>query len=759
YNYFMVGDVKQSIYRFRLARPQLFLDKYHSYEEDGEKIRIDLAKNFRSRAEVLDAVNGVFGHIMRREVGDIDYDDSAALHLGAEYPENTGDEAELLLVEKPAKDSDESAKEAEASAVAHKIKDLMGSLQVTDKESKVLRPVRYSDIVILLRTTTGWDEVFRKVLENQGIPAYASSKSGYFNALEVQELLQFLKVLDNATQDIPLFGVMKSVFGGFREEEIAKIRIRNRKMSLYEALKCYAVDPEEEKLGQKAAAFLEMIGKYRKMTVYLPVRDLLTKIVNDFEYLNYVTALPAGSKRKANVEMLFIRASDFEKTSYFGLFHFLRYMDQLQKYEVDFGEGELLDENADVVRIMSIHKSKGLEFPVTFVAGMSKQFNMEDTTGALLLDVDMGLGVDYVDPVGRTTNKTLRKKVLSLKLKKDTLSEELRILYVALTRAKEKLIMTGVLKDAESALTEAYEDPDDQLSFADFVSAASYRDLVLPIIGNTAIQSSVVAEEEKAAGDVGEQVDLMLRKNRLLHSGELCDERALEKLRDRLNREYAFANLAGLYTKTTVSELKIAAMADKDEAAFHDFEEKEVQPYIPSFRREEEEVTGTVRGNAYHRVMELLDFDAEEELTEESLAAFLDEETASRRLPKEYRDVVNLKKILRFRRSELGQRMHRASLQGKLFREQPFVLGIAADRVNPEFPEREKVLIQGIIDVFWEEEDGLVLLDYKTDSVNSLKELWNRYETQLDYYSEALTRIYGKPVKERYLYSFRLESF
>ncbi len=285
---------------------------------------------------------------------------------------------------------------------------------------------------------------------------YITSRTGYFGAPEVQELLQLLRVLDNPTQDIPLFGVMKSVFGGFCEEEIALIRSGAESGGLYEAIRSYAggepengqteendseaqagntgsglPDGEERILRQKCAAFLEIIDKYRAMTVYLPIRELLAKLVDDFDYLNYVTALPAGGRRRANVEMLFTKASDFEKTSYFGLFHFIRYIEQLERYDVDFGEADTLDENADVVRIMSIHKSKGLEFPITFVSGLSKRFNMQDANQSLILDMDLGLGIDYVDPVRRIRNKTLRRTVLAAKLKKDSLSEELRVLYVA----------------------------------------------------------------------------------------------------------------------------------------------------------------------------------------------------------------------------------------------------------------------------------------------------------------------------------------
>ncbi len=1069
FNRFMVGDVKQSIYKFRLARPELFLEKYNSYEgagvpmaegdaapegqmeaqagsSEGRRaeeavsegqtaaqagsggglqadetvsedyragqagsgeglraddavsagqtagqvgsrerlqadeaagpeapdlqggpglpgsgcVRIDLARNFRSRLEVVDAVNDVFSRLMSQTVGGIPYDERAALYPGASYPDNGGCGSELLLAEKPEKGDDLSAKQAEALVIAQEIKRLRGSFSVTDRGTGELRAARYSDMVILLRTNSGWDEEFKEVLEGQGIPVYITSKTGYFAAAEVQELLQLLRVLDNPSQDIPLFGVMKSVFGGFSEEEAAIIRSSAKDCCLYDALKFFArehgqweeagsgsgvrtdsesgsgsesgldpgampgsearldpgampgsesrldseampgsesrldsrtvpgsevrVDPgampgsesgldsgaesdsgarigsesrpdlkavpdseagkgsEPEGLRKpdglqgegpdtgsailagKAAGFLRMIAKYRECTVYLPIRALLTKLIGDFGYLDYVTALPAGSRRRANVEMLLTRASDFENTSYFGLFHFIRYMEQLERYDVDYGGAELLDENADVVRIMSIHKSKGLEFPVTFVAGLSKRFNMQDVNQSLILDMDMGLGTDFVDPGRRVRNRTLRRMALAGKLREESLSEELRLLYVAMTRAREKLILTGVTEHAQESWEQVMEAGHERLTYLDFMEAGSFLDFLLPVLPHTCVQVTVQEQVREETEEIREQIQLYQKKEALERAEQFADQEAGRRLAERLNAVYPYAVLSDLYTKTTVSELKIAAMADRDEAAFHAFEEKEVQPYIPQFRRGEEKISGAVRGNAYHRVMELLDFQAvlgaaldgdkaggtaageareaapgggrpgevllqaqnpagagepaeipggvscpetyeayRQSLRPERLAAvlraFLEAEAESGRLSVEYLQAVRQRKIENFLQSPLAWRMWLAQRRGGLYREQPFVLGIDARRLKSDFPETETVLIQGIIDVFFEEEDGIVLLDYKTDAISSMKELWNRYETQLDYYQEAVRKLSGKPVKERILYSFYLETY
>ena len=832
YNRFMVGDVKQSIYKFRLARPELFLEKYDTYQETGDLCRIDLAKNFRSRIQVVDAVNGVFSRIMSREIGGIAYDDKAALYPGAVYPaqEDPAYGSELQLIRKPEKGEREESgigeqhaegagvlvdydnvRQLEALAIAARIKQLKGSLKVMEKSTGELRPVRYSDMVILLRTTSGWDEEFKKILEQQGIPVYITSKTGYFGALEVQELLQFLRVLDNPRQDIPLFGVMQSVFGGFTQEEIAQIRSggeghSRKRMTLYEALKEVAQSGrtveegeeisagesagEEAELSQKADTFLQRIGHYRDLTPFTSIRDLLQRILDDYDYLNYVTALPAGSKRRANVEMLLTKASAFEKTSYFGLFHFIRYMEQLEKYDVDYGEADTLDENADVVRIMSIHKSKGLEFPVVFVSGLSKRFNMQDANQSLIVDMDLGVAVDYVDSVRRIKNKTLRRAVLSAKMKEDNLAEELRVLYVALTRAREKLILTAVLDKADEKWELAQMTGQERLTYLDFCEAGSYMDFLLPILPKTGIAVKTLRTEDLAAEELGEQLRMGDRREqlRLIACGETPltgdpeeNERKLMHLRERFAYQYPHPGLQKLYTKTTVSELKIAAMAEKDEAAFHTFEEKEVVPYIPGFRREQEKVSGAVRGNAFHRVMELLDFmyvfvesglfekcpgdyetyrkrlDAER--LKNRLEEFLQRETISLRLTEEYAKAVSLPKILNFLEQELAYRMWRAQEQGLLYREQPFVLGIDAKRLDPDLPEGEKVLIQGIIDVFFIEDGEIVLLDYKTDVIDSLEALWNRYNVQIQYYEEALTKLMQMPVKERILYSFYLEKY
>lgn len=780
YNRFMVGDVKQSIYRFRLARPELFLEKYVSYKaQDGDRQRIDLSRNFRSRETVVNTVNGIFSRIMSEEIGGIEYDDRAALYAGAQYPENPGCESELLLVEKPEEGGMQSAKQQESRAIAHRIKALRESGLVTDKETGLLRPVQFRDIVILLRSTSGWDETFKEVLEEEGIPVYITSRTGYFASSEIQRILQLLRVLDNPGQDLALYSVMTSVFGGFTQEEVAVLRSADHKCLLWECVRACG-QGEDTPLAGKCKDFLERIETYRSYTVYMPVRELLQTILSEYHYLDYVSALPGGGRRRANVEMLLIKASDFEKTSYFGLFHFVRYIEQLEKYEVDYGEAELMDENADVVRIMSIHKSKGLEFPVTFVAGLSKRFNLQEVNRALLIDMDMGLGVDYVDVDRRVRSKTLRRVALSRKLKEENLSEELRVLYVALTRAKEKLILTATAEHAQEVWDSAGRNRADRLDYLQFINAGSFLELLLPVIDEKDIQVRVLTSISLLGDTITEQMHLSERRLRLREAGSFADPDRLEMLRKRFAYRYAHENLAKLYTKTTVSELKLAAMQEKDEAAYELFEEKEPVPYIPSFVSGKEEAGATTRGNAFHKCMELLDWEqvygdlfdgfpeseeifaegirrGKKDVLQRRLEAFLEEETSRGRLTEEYRSAVNPRKLLRFLTDPLAYRMWRAQRAGKLYREQPFVYGISAGRLGEDFPAEEKVLIQGIIDAFFVENEGIILVDYKTDRVDTPEELWNRYAAQLDYYKEALEKLMRLPVRERILYSFRLE--
>lgn len=808
YNRFMVGDVKQSIYKFRLARPELFLEKYEAYGSGTQAegaMKIDLHQNFRSRPQVLASVNGVFGQIMGREVGGILYDDLAALHEGAVYPKQenpaVSNETELLLYKTQDKPEEISAKEQEAYGVAAKIKELRKNFYVTDKETGKLRKTAFRDIVILLRTLSGWDEVFKRVLEEEQIPVHMTSRTGYFAAREVQELLHFLRILDNPLQDIPLYGVLHSYLGGFTEEEIALVRAAYpKKKYLYDALVLYGGIQPEDALCRKTKAFLERLHVYRGLSVYLSVHELLQTILRETGYLNYVAAKPEGERRYANVEMLLVKAAEYEKTSYFGLYHFLRYMEQLEKYEVDYGEAGLQDENADVVRIMSIHKSKGLEFPVCIVAGLSKKFQTREVNGHLVVDVDAGIGVDYVNSQMRVRGRSLRRNAISARLKRDNLAEEMRVLYVAMTRAKEKLIMTATVKDPEktaASLLYLRRRKELTLSYGTLLAQDSFLSLLLSALARNkcldafysacGIESCIQGPhyeadipirvvlggwEDVVSKKVEETVGREEARRRLLLADvqQDVDMELMAQMSRQSAYQYPYDNLKELYTKTTVSELKKAGMQEETDFSFKLYEEETVVPYLPKFIETDERVTGSMRGSAFHKVMELFDFselavevNRDKEAAKALMASQLARMRKEQTLSEEYDQILSLPRLAAFLQTEAALRMAKAARAGRLYKEQPFVMGLPAKRLKASFPPGETVLIQGIIDVFFEEEDGYVVLDYKTDAVERPEELVKRYKVQLAYYSEVLEQLSGyardrtgKRVKEQIIYSFRL---
>lgn len=789
YNRFMVGDVKQSIYRFRLARPEIFMEKYERYQTIGQadtqhkECRISLHQNFRSRREVTDSVNHVFSRIMGKELGGIIYDEEAALYPSAVYPEYENAGAELLLL---AEDAEKTVKKAEQEAVliAERIRRLKETYLVTDQASGDLRPVRYGDIAILLRSGSGFDETLKEVLKQYGIPAHLTASSGYFSSEEIRTTLHFLRILDNPLQDIPLFGVLRSPFGSFTENDIARLRALCPEGKLYEALQLCCGESEDmagggaipdgekaqlmdQELLEKGKRMLDLICRYRKKVPYEPVRTLLREFLAETGYMQHMTAFPGGEKRRANLEMLLLKAADFEKTGSHGLFAFIRYMEQLEKYEVDYGEAGIVDEHADVVRIMSIHKSKGLEFPVCIIAGLAKRFNTKDQSRSLLMDVDFGIGCEYVDTKRRLRRTTLRRNVLARKQQLDALGEELRILYVAMTRAREKLIMTATLPDPEKKLTALgleltdgmWRQTSGKSSFLTLSTAGSLLDFLLPVWESI----RVIQPQELAADEVEATVREKWRRQRLLeYTKEAYVEEWMQTFQERFAYQYPWDNLAQLYTKTTVSELKIEKMTEVSENALSMFDTYSKEAYVPRFCSEEQKQSGSRRGSAFHRVMELLDFaNLPETQSVKELTAWVNERMqgflADGRLSEEEHACIQPQKLAVFLCSDEARRMKAAARQGLLHKEQPFILGLAADQVKPEFPAQETVLIQGIIDVYWEEADGLVVLDYKTDRVNTANELTERYQAQLDYYSEALERITGKGVKEKLLYSFRLD--
>ena len=787
YNIFMVGDVKQSIYRFRLSRPELFMEKFDAYStEDSVTQRIDLHKNFRSRAEVLDSVNYIFRQIMTRSLGGITYDAEAALYVGASYKDGAENETEVLVIDKdmdawmPEGERLEkpTERELEARAIAGRIKELRQSAQVTDKRTGELRPVRYSDIVILTRSIKGFADVFTEVLNAEGIPAYAGTREGYFSTQEIGVLLNYLRVLDNRRQDIPLAAVLHSAIGNLDETELAVIKSAYKEVPFHEAVMKYRAEGEEKEIREKLELCMGTMEGLKEIVPYTPMHELLFQILRDTGYGDYVSMLPGGLQRKANLEMLSEKARAFESSGYKGLFHFIRYMEELQKYNVDYGEANVEDEQSDTVRVMTIHKSKGLEFPIVFVAGMGKRFNMQDARSSVVLHSGLGIGMDAVHLEMRTKSPTLVKKAIQKEEALDSLGEELRVLYVALTRAKEKLIITGTVSEPEKVLA-AYDiirsRKEQELSFQQLSKAATYWDFLLPamirLTDEIPMEVRVLHVEDIIHGEVKEEVKERMTKAVLRNwdTNKIYEPEVKEFLKEQFAYSYPYEESKQRKLKFTVSELKKRIYIEENlkeeatEAGEFLYEEPEVVPLLPKFLQEEEELGGAARGTAYHRILELLDFTKSytaEDGKEHKTCAILEKEIEkfceSGRLTKEMSSCIKVEDLKRFFESSCAKRMQASAGTGGLRREQPFVLGIPSQDVYPDDMSGEKVLVQGIIDVYFEEPDGLVVLDYKTDQIFSENILVEKYHGQLDYYARALEQLTGKKVKEKIIYSFTL---
>ena len=839
-NIFMVGDVKQSIYRFRLARPELFMKKYDSYSlEESTTQRIDLHKNFRSREEVLTCTNDIFYKIMARSLGNVEYDAEAALYPGASYPVSADFIPEILLADSNdelLEDTELTDKKTlEAKIVAEEIKHLMKTQQVTDKAAGTLRAAHYSDIVILLRSLSGWADSLVEVLNGNGIPAHTVSSTGYFSTVEVQTVLSMLRLLDNPRQDIPMAAVLRSPMAGLTDEELAVLRLEDGSVPFHEAVLelaegLYEEDGQKEisdseadrKQGRNAdektenhieitahRKLLKFYKKYKQLRQLVPdtpIHELIEIILRETGYGHYVAAMPAGNRRTANLNMLLEKAAAYEKTSYKGLFHFVRYIDELQKYDVDFGEADMVGENEDVVRIMSIHKSKGLEFPIVIVSGMGKNFNKQDTRSKMVLHPELGIGLDYMDGKKRIKSPTIAKKAIAKQIDLENLGEELRVLYVALTRAKEKLILTGTLKDApekleffrqQANLSKAADRP---LSYLTREGASGYLDWILPAVLSYGDKYPVRIVE--AAELVLDEVENQLEQNEDLTERieeiEAADTQLVGQLKQRFSQRYPYQTDILRKNKYSVSELKHRAMREKFEAEQEEtipaFLEEPVTPTIPLFIQREESVEqetanrGALRGTAVHRVMEFYDF-ASEKSVHEQMEAMEKEE----KITADMRALVREQTVADFVSSETGKRMALAQRGGALYREKPFVMGfteeelerygfgagaqmieneaqtenaqqeIMSENVSQEnhMHEEDLTLIQGIIDVFWIEDDGITVLDYKTDRVDTAQELIDRYATQLKLYADALERVFATrklKVKEILIYSFRLEN-
>ncbi len=763
-NLFMVGDVKQSIYGFRSARPDLFLEKYDTYtKEDGKNQRIDLHKNFRSRPQILDSVNALFRQIMRRDLGGIEYDDDAALYPGADYEEpglkDTSYDTEMLVIDSP---TDE---ELEARAIAARIRELMQHFRVRDARTGKYRNVQYRDIVILLRSTTKMADALVSVFTQEGIPVYAQTKEGYFSSQEVQLVLSYLTVLDNRQQDIPLTAVLTSPIGGLTEKDLAVIRTEYTEGPFFRAVEQYRQDGQDADIRQKLEACLGQMDAFREQVPYLPIHELLWEILDQTGYGDFAAAMPGGEQRSANLEMLIDQARTFESSSYKGLFHFIRYMEQIQEQQIDFGMADTLDERADTVRIMTIHKSKGLEFPIVFVAGMGKGFANDSAKSGVTVSNRYGIGVRARNIRTKVENPSLVSEMIRKETKDDYMAEEIRLLYVALTRAKEKLILTGTLADAEKKLEGLGEGPNyenrrKQTNRWNWVLRAA-----LHMPEDIPLSYTILSADEILKQEIETDVSKRLGRAALEQwdAEHVYDPEVKDRLEAQFSYTYPYAGAKNQQMKFTVSELKkrthmLETMEDtppEEELGEELYEEPDVVPLIPKFmQKEQEPLAGADRGTAYHRVLELLDLTRTYD--EDSLMAAVNNLAAAGKISQDMADCIRPEDLLYFLKTDSGQRMREAAQRGQLHREQPFVLGVDSREIYPDAAAGDLTLVQGIIDAYFEEPDGLVVLDYKTDKVNAGRELVEKYHAQVEEYARALEQMLEKPVKEKIIYSFTL---
>ncbi|WP_346889998.1 helicase-exonuclease AddAB subunit AddA [Clostridium sp. UBA1056] len=871
-NVFMVGDLKQSIYRFRMAKPELFKSKKESYTKDGDDYNalITLHKNFRSRKEVIDGINYIFKAVMSEDVGELSYDGGEELKVGATYKEftgegNVGGDVEFNLInldkeieedkeEKEEKEeiqeqSDEAGSEEEldkeeldsmqleARFVARRIRELMdlegeNSLKVYDKNLDDYRRATYKDIVILLRSSNKLSPIFIEEFKRVGIPLFSEGEGGYFDTLEVKTVISVLEIIDNPIQDIPLIAVLRSPIGGFTTEELADIRISNKNVSFYHAMvgllsyeeKVY----EEEKftdiskeiynntnLKLKIKGFLDKINNWRLESKYTPINQLIWEIITDTGYYGYVGALPGGEQRQANLKILFKRAKDFERTSYRGLYNFINFINNIKTSSEDMGSAKIIGENEDVVRIMSIHKSKGLEFPIVFLCGLGKRFNEGDLKGKILFHHELGFGPTYIDLDHRISYNTPQREFISKKIQGENKSEEMRLLYVALTRAKEKLILVGSSKALEKKIEKwsgaGIDDGGNikssyvrnQKNYMDWIGAAlinhkggeflrHYNENILKEDlkeDNSRFKVAIYTREsfEEAEDIILEDVPVKEKIDKLLVSNDekLCKD-YYEAIKERLEFTYKYEEATKLPTVITVTELKeleknkllgdnekndlFIDNNDLNEDAYKDLNyDEEVEgarkfrPLMqtPLFLQEKKGLTPSEVGTAYHNIMQRLDLSGD--LTKEDITSQVNAMVENELITFEAAKSVKVDKILKFLQSNIGKKIIESYKENTLKRELPFRVEINASTICPNINEEkyseEKMLLRGVIDCYFEYGEEGIILDYKTDYVkeNNIEEIKARYKVQLDYYSNAVKNAFKKEKVKKYLYLFSLD--
>ncbi len=790
-NLFMVGDVKQSIYKFRQACPQLFLEKYKNYSLDGndEGLKIQLFKNFRSRKNVLDITNIIFENIMSIDLGDIDYTKEEYLNLGADFEEieNGLGNAELNIIDlkedeeelekKEDLDSKEyytketistlddeenelkliEKEEIEAKFVAKKIESIINSRkQVKDKKIGI-RDIKYKDIVILLRSTSRLAPIYEKELIKRNIPVFSDSSNEYLDTIEIQTIINLLKILDNPIDDIALVSVLRSEIGAFTDNEILEIRLTRKDTKFYESLKAAREELKGE-LKQKVNNFLENIDSWRKQSDYLSLAELIWNIYTETGFYNYVGLMPNGLLRQANLKMLFERAKEYEKTSFKGIFNFIRFVERLRNGNSDMAAAKVIGENENVVRIMSIHKSKGLEFPVVFLSSTSKKINMQDLNSNLLLHQKIGIGPQYINYEKMIEYSTAAKDAIKIIIKEETIAEEMRVLYVALTRAKEKLIITGTAGDYQKELDKKkeiikiYGQKNKKINPILLKKYISYLDWIELVYLKNDLKDKIEIYEHKKS-EVIEKDEVKEEKIREFDFEKKTDFENFEK---EFNWEYKNKLSTELPIKSTVSKIKEMKNEYNQSIQFDSLGKKEIgiESISPSFMIKDEKISNSQKGTLMHLFLQKLNLKQEYNLNE--LECLKQELISKAFITSEEAEYINLEKIEKFLKSKLTQQIKACIVIEK---EKAFCKKVLAKEVYNNAKD-ETILVQGIIDLYGITNDNkIILVDYKTDFVQegNEKELVEKYLNQLRIYKEALEEATEKKVSKVYIYSLYLD--
>ena len=775
-NIFMVGDVKQSIYKFRQAMPELFLNKYKTYKLKKEKteaddLKIQLFKNFRSRKNILDTTNIIFQEIMSKDLGDVDYNEDEYLNLGANYEEPQLEnidfagktEINIINLEDTTKDSQEDEEDnvkteriensiLEARYVAQKINELINSNYYVLDKKEGYRKVTYKDIVVLLRSTTELSPIYEKEISDLGMPVYSETSTEYLNSVEIQLIMSCLKIIDNPMQDIPLVTVMRSMIGGFTDNDLIEIRLADKYENFYESIVKARIQVNEE-LRNKIDSFLELINQWREASEFLALDELIWKIYMDTAYYNYVGLMQNGKLRQANLKMLFERAKQYESATFKGVFNFINFIDKLKLRNNDLGAAKIIGENENVIRIMSIHKSKGLEFPVVFLSSTGKNFNLKDLREKILIHQEIGFGPNYENSELKIEYPTLAKEAIKMVSKRESISEEMRVLYVALTRAKEKLIITGIEKDLQKSIEskekelQIYESEDNsKINPKILESYKSYLDWIELVYLKNKIKNSdifefnVVSKTEILNQTVESETE---RKDVLKDiANKKVSKENMEKIKNILEWEYKYKDSTEMPSELSVSKIKELSK---------DTEEKiGITLKKPNFLIEKTELTPAEKGTIMHLCLQKLNY--KEEYNLEKLKNMVNNLVNKEIiLPKEA-ESVNYNKILAFLSSNIWKEMQTAKV---VEQEKAFYLNLKANEIYQNDAEDE-ILVQGIIDLYYiTNNDELVLVDYKTDYVenNNEQSLEDKYNIQLEIYKKALEESLNRKVDKVYIYS------